>query len=537
MTRFRFRQHLSTVNSIMALSLIDLLELPSSDRTEANIILNIPSLKRKCDLFYHLTDKEAFRLLQNCELIRATTDAAIPDATRNLCILLKGKVSFCHKTYNVPTNVSTNEDAEEDKEEKDETSEKEKGGEDSTSSIKEGDDTKNEKTKVQEQPITAERRRTLVLEMVDALLEHRKSMQEESRRISIVKQEPVTNPGQRQETTTEDLAPPVVLSRTALYGKTVIQYSDGSYFGGTCGNHNVESSAKTDTFTYVADTNCAIILIPPSLQTDIVNHHYLNTIRDKESLLLSHHISRRLPKPQQSALLHEMLEQHFVHGNLLTKLGQTADSVYLIKEGFVRLYLDVKVPKDSLPEAVQHLPSTQLQQRLTTVKLEVMDLGPGEFVGGLEQLIGHKTYMFNIVTTCKTVAYNIRGQQFRDIMLKENSRTLQLFTEDMKTKWSIRREMADFALCPQTDRIISRLLGEEEDEVEKTAAAVHLQEALKSEVLLRRRSVPYYMHINVSPTEQAGEIQSLRPPNRGPFADRVRNRMIELGFKSRRGIN
>jgi len=77
---------------------------------------------------------------------------------------------------------------------------------------------------------------------------------------------------------------------------------------------------------------------------------------------------------------------------------------------------------------------------------------------------------------------------------------------------------------------VCSLLGEENPEEKKEA---HI-EALKSEVILKRRSIPQYM-MQGGPPAVSEERQFARAPNRGPFADRVRNRMIELGFKSRRG--
>ena len=155
----------------MALSLIDLLDLPPHERSESNINLNIPSLKRKCDLFFYLADREAFELLQKSELFRSSSDLPLEVAQTNLCILLKGKVSLCHKTQTIvaPTDSpDPNKEGEEEKEEAktDESKSKEKGA-------------------TEKQSMSATARRIAVIQMVTAVLERRNTLKEEERVLSL----------------------------------------------------------------------------------------------------------------------------------------------------------------------------------------------------------------------------------------------------------------------------------------------------------------------------------------------------------------
>eukprot|EP00116_Pleurobrachia_bachei_P007389 sb/3467651/ len=258
----------------------------------------------------------------------------------------------------------------------------------------------------------------------------------------------------------------------------------------------------------------------------------MNTITEKEKLLGEHYIARRLTKTLKSSLLHEMLEEHFLHGHTLVKKGDPAKTVLLIKSGFARIYLDVCVPKAVLPEAVQHRPSTELQQRNKRVQFEMMDVGAGEFVGGLEQLCGEEKYMFTVVATCDTVVYNMRSEKFAEIVLRPNSRTLQLMTSDLKTKFAARRELADLSVCPKTDRIIARLVDGEKSEEEKEAE--RLETLKKCEPIMKKRSIPSYM-LQKDQTGEKGTGSATsykRPANRGPFADRYyyrNNSMARVG--------
>ncbi|KAL5259711.1 hypothetical protein ACHWQZ_G009976 [Mnemiopsis leidyi] len=499
----------------MALTLIDLLELPPHARTESNIYLNIPSLKRKCDLFYYLADAEAYQLLKYSELFSSSEDIPIIAADTNLCILFQGKVSLCHKTQAIVTLTDANES---DKEDSDEANETKKGDEKS--------DAKKYETK---ESITAIQRGLAVVQMVTALLERRNSQKEEERALSLAeKRKESIAKGRPIEVEQKE-----IISRVTLFGRPMIHYSEGAYFGGPDMPHKNENNNQTDRYTFVSDTPCLLLVIPATLQSTIVNYHYLNLIRDKESLLSDHHITRRLTMPQKSALLHEMLEEHFIHENVLTKMGEPADVVYLIKSGYVRIYLDVKIPRLKLPEAVQHLPSTKIRQRNKTERLPVTDIGPGEFVGGFELMSGSKNYVFTTVATGETVAYNIRAAQFKDLIMRANTKSLDMFTAVMKTRWRLRRSLADFSLCPNTEKLLCELLGEDKSSSNTEEAQAEL-EALRSSLPNNRRSVPPYMMGN--PESSTTERRSMRPPNRGPFADRVKNRMIELGFSSRRGI-
>ena len=501
----------------MALSLIDLLELPPHARSESNINLNIPSLKRKCDLFYYLADREAYQILKHSEVFTCSEDIPLLVAETNLCIVFKGKVSLCHKTQAIVAPTDAKEADQKVSDEADDGTKKEDG---------KSDDKKDAK----KESITAIQRGYAVVQMVTALLERRNTLKEEERAMSLVeKRKESMAKGRPIEVEQKE-----IISRATLYGRPMIHYSEGAYFGGPDMPHKNENNNQTDRFTFVSDTPCLLLVIPSELQSTIVNYHYLNLIRDKESLLSEHHITRRLTMPQKSALLHEMLEEHFIHGNVLTKMDEPADVVYLIKSGYVRIYLDVKIPRLKLPEAVQHLPSTKIRQRNKTERMPVTDIGPGEFVGGFEQLSGCKNYVFTTVATCETVVYSIRAPQFKDLIMRANTKPLDLFTAAMKTRWQMRRSLADFSLCPETEKILCELIGEDTASSNAEEAQAEF-EALKSSLKSYGRSVPPYM-IGKPESSTTEERQSMRPPNRGPFADRVRNRMIELGFSSRRGI-
>ena len=512
----------------MALSLIDLLELPPHERSESNINLNIRSLKAKCDMFYYLDEKEAFELLKYSELFRSSADMPLVVAQTNLCILFKGKVSLCQKTHATvePTDESPSQDEVKEAEIEEKDSEKTKQ-EESESKDKEAKSDKKES-------LSPAARGQCIVQMVTALLDRRNTQLEEERAFQIAEKRRVSVA--RGVEIEEEPKEALILSKTALYGRPTVHYSEGAYFGGP-DMPQKNNNNQTDQFTFVTDTPSLLLVIPTKLQSTIVNHHYLNLIRDKESLLGENHITKRLIMPQKSALLHEMLEEHFIHGNFLTKKGEPNAVVYLIKSGYARIYLDVKIPKMVLPEAVQHLPSTKLRQRNKTERLPIIDIGPGEFVGGFEHLCGSKDYMFTIVATCEIAAYSIRSAQFKDIILRANNRPLELLTNDMKTRWRMRRMLADFSLCPKTNEMLTTFLGENTDDKETEEAHAEI-EALKSYLPTQRRSIPHYMMGQNIQVENSGveERQSLRPSNRGPFADRVRNRMIELGFSSRRGI-
>ena len=504
----------------MALSLIDLLELPPQERSESNINLNIPSLKRKCDMFYYLADDEAIKLLQTSELFHCSEDVPINVAQTNLCVLFTGKVSLCHKTQTIIAPSDTQLETVQENEEEGQENKEAKH-----------DESKSKENKDSQDPsFKAAARRTVVIQMVTDCLERRNTMKEEEKRISIAekKKESIC----RGENFMTNIP---IMSKATLYGKATVHYSEGAYFGGPDMPHKNDNNNQTDQFTFVSDTPCLLLVIPSDLQSTIVNFHYLNLIRDKKSLLEAHHIAKCLTIPQKSALLHEMLEEHFINENFLTKKGEPADVVYLIKSGYARIYLDVKIPRLILPESVQHLPSTKLRQRNKTERLPVIDVGPGEFVGGFEHLCGRNEYMFTMVATCEISAYSIRSPQFKELILRPQSIPMELLTKDMKTRWRMRRMFADFSLCPKTEEMLASLLGEDTDDKNSEEAQAEL-EALKSYLPAVRRSIPHYLMGQNVENSMAEERRSLRPPNRGPFADRVRNRMIELGFSSRRGI-
>lgn len=514
----------------MALSLIDLLDLPPNERTAANIILNIPSLKRRCDLFYNLADKEAFQLLKNSEIFRSSSDLAINETQTSLCVLMKGKVSLCHKTIMSPTPKQLTEQQPKPNETDNIDNDKKDRKTSRKNSQKKIDKDSNSNTEGKSAAVapasTREVRRFAVMEMVTSLLEFRKSMQAEEKRYSAQ-----TNSKDKSD---ETPGPPniirqEIIPRATLYGRPIVQYLEGAYFGGPCMMHH-QTMGKNDQYTYVCDTAITLLTIPLELQSTIVNYHYLNTIKDKELTLSEHRVTKRLTKSGKLSLLHEMVEEHYVHGNVLTTKGKPSDVVYLVKSGFARIYMDVMMPKEALPEAVQHLPSTRLRQKLKTFKFDIMDVGPGELIGGLEQLCEQTNYMFTVVATCETILYNIPAGNFKDIVLKPNSKPLQFLTNDLKNKWAMRRQLADVSLCPETDKIICKFLGEEK--YEDNSVEAHLED-YNSELLMKKRSVPAYMVVNANPRDS--DRPSFRPPNRGPFADRVRNRMKELGFKSRRG--
>lgn len=478
-------------------------------------------------MFFYLTDKEAVLILKESKLFHTSTeDLPIEIAQTNLCILLKGKVSLCQKVQAVAAPVES--PAADKADEKD----KEK-------SIETPESPEKDKGPPKEKRMSTSARRTAVIQMVTALLERRATLKEEERAQAI---EADRRKESLESSTGEGGVMPFMqqelFNRTTLYGKSTVHFSEGSYFGGPDMTHrkNSDNNNLTDQFTYVSDSPCLLLVIPEGLQISIVNYHYLNLIRDKEKTLRDHHVTKRLTIPLRLALLHEMLEEHFIHGNTLTKMDEPAESVYLIKSGYVRLYLDVQIPRMTLPEAIQHLPSTKRRQRNKTERLTIVDIGPGEFVGGLEHLCDQNEYMFTAVATEETATYAMRSSFFKDIVLRPHSKSSEAFVHDMETRWDTRRKLVDFSLSPKTNEILGELLGDEAENKDQEEAKAEL-EALKSRLTsdrTRKKSLPHYM-MNEAAKSDATR-QSLRPPNRGPFADRVRNRMKELGFSSRRGI-
>ena len=193
----------------MSLSLIDLLSLPTEHRTDFHIQLSISALKEKCDLFYYLSDREACQILREATIENLDTDCPVKNTADHLSILLRGKLSLCHKTLNQPSLTNK-----EHKEEDEGTEDGEKGKE---------EEGKKKQDKVVQKVLSPEERRTAVINMVTNLLEQRKIMIEQAKVAAATK--PSSAEAQRGDTPENNEA---IVSRIRLYGKSIIDYSERS---------------------------------------------------------------------------------------------------------------------------------------------------------------------------------------------------------------------------------------------------------------------------------------------------------------------
>jgi len=324
-------------------------------------------------------------------------------------------------------------------------------------------------------------------------------------------------------------------TRHELYGKSLLQYTEGSYFGGPDMAHK-NNGQNPDEYVYVADSPCLVVCISEELQKTIINAHMLKSIEDKEAVLTENHITRKLTKAQRSALLHEMVEENYIFGNTLVEAGNLCDTVHLIKEGFARLSVVTKSQKTQLDLAIQHLPSTKLQQRLEEISTAVIDIGPGEFVGGFELMFDVKEYLFTLTAQTDILSYNIRAHHFKDVLLKEGSKTYNSLLDDFAMKFELRKAVGPLEVSPAVMAYVNLLLDGEPEKPFDPADLYTNEPKSKSS----QRSVQAD-HSSIMGRSQRGgkdgedQLKTKRTPNRGPFADRVRNRMIEMGFKGRRG--
>ena len=269
------------------LSLLDLLELPTGARCDENILPNIAGLKRKCEIFYRLSDKEAYSVLMSSELLRCPKDLPILPAQFNLCILLIGKASLCQKTMSQSAESSPPPDDGPEESAEGEANKLRKGStkqNPGTETDKKED--KDNENKDQKDVGAAERRRSTILAMVTNILEQRKSIlasektmkrhANEVRRMSMAVNQTGDSTRDSSQTAAAMFERP---SRSAIFGKAILQHSEGSYFGGTDMSqpHNQRSSlTKSDQFTYVSDMDSLIMLIPKHL---MVRKRFLFVIR------------------------------------------------------------------------------------------------------------------------------------------------------------------------------------------------------------------------------------------------------------------
>ena len=217
----------------MSLSLIDLLSLPREQRTDFHIQLNISALKEKCDLFYYLSDWEACQILRQAMIETLDPDTPVKNTADHLTILLSGKLSLCHKVLN-QSNLVAKESGEEEKEKK-----KEEPGQ------------KKQEKNVQK-VLSPEERRVAVINMVTNLLEQRKMMIEQAK---VAATKPSSADSQRGATPEQE----AVVSRTMLYGKSIMEYSEGSYFGGPAMRHQKTIPTATDLYTFVTNEPCVLL--------------------------------------------------------------------------------------------------------------------------------------------------------------------------------------------------------------------------------------------------------------------------------------
>eukprot|EP00116_Pleurobrachia_bachei_P011379 sb/3471641/ len=151
----------------MSLSLIDLLSLPKEHRTDFHIQLNISALKEKCDLFYYLSDREACQILREAIIENLDTDCPVKNTADHLSIVLRGKLSLCHKTLNQPSLTNKDQQKEESKDDDGEKGKEEEG--------------KKKQDKVVQKILSPEERRSVVINMITNLLEQRKMMIEQAK--------------------------------------------------------------------------------------------------------------------------------------------------------------------------------------------------------------------------------------------------------------------------------------------------------------------------------------------------------------------
>ena len=185
-----------------------------------------------------------------------------------------------------------------------------------------------------------------------------------------------------------------------------------------------------------------------------MDKYYQQTVKEKEEFIDHHPLTQRIPHNLLVEFLTKLPEEHFVHGHSLVERDTPAKEVYLIKTGFARVYYQEKFPKSIYPASIQHLPSTKLRQRLKTVEVEVIDIGPGEFVGALEQFLKEDKYMYTIRVVSEMVAYKIRGMLFKDIILRTGSATAKLFKEDLQTRFNFRSATWDKPPLPKAESFL-----------------------------------------------------------------------------------
>lgn len=485
----------------------ELLFLPLGERTRENIVLNIPCLRRKCDLFYHLSDRDAYKLLQKCQVQQFDTDLAIPESDHQLCILLKGKVSLCHKAKSHIDVITIIEEE-----------------------VLENSDKPDELEKDNKVRKSSTRRKTVVEIVSEFLVKRKASMSVEHRQVS-EKKASISARGDHQNQAENFFQMP---TRYELYGKSVLQYSEGSYFGGPDMAHK-DNGQNSEEYVYVADTSCLVICICEELQETIINAHMLKSIEDKETVLRENHITRKLNRAQRSTLLHEMIEENYIFGNTLVEAGSLCDTVHLIKSGFARLSVVTKKQKCQLDLAIQHLPSTKLQQKLQEISTVIIDIGPGEFVGGFEIMFDCKEYLFTLTAQTDILSYNIRASHFKDVLMKEGSKTFNSLLDDFTMKFQLRKEVGPLEVSPTVMAYVNLLLdGEPEKPFDPADLYINESKSRSSHSGVNHNNSAI-MGRKVSSKSSEGQPMTKRIPNRGPFADRVRDRMIELGFKSRRG--